>query len=81
VEATLEDPTGVLPASLDKLRGDRIRELKADGVEYDERMAELDKVEIEKPRLEFILETFDDFRKQHPWVRTEASRPSRSRAR
>jgi superfamily II RNA helicase len=75
VEATLEDPTQILMKQLDKLKGDRIAELKADGVEYEERMAELDKIDIVKPRLEFILETFEKFREKHPWVGNSSIAP------
>src|SRR5262249_31107919 len=69
VEATLEDPMAILLKQLDKKKDDKMAELKAEGVEYDARMAELDKVEIDKPNLDFILGTFDDFHRRHPWVR------------
>lgn len=75
VEATLEDPAVILMRQLDKLKDDKIAELKAAGVEYEERMAELDKVDIAKPCLELILTTFDDFRKKHPWVAGEGIAP------
>jgi superfamily II RNA helicase len=75
VEATLEDPGVVLRKQLDKRRGDRLAELKAEGMEYDERIEELDKVTIEQPRLELILDHYEEFRKRHPWVRAETVRP------
>jgi superfamily II RNA helicase len=75
VEATLEDPTGILLKQLDKKKGDLIAELKADGVEYEERMAALEKVDIDKPCLELILESFEEFRKKHPWVEAESVAP------
>ncbi len=75
VEATLEDPASILRKQLDKLKDDKIAELKAAGVEYEERMAELDKVDIVKPCLELILTTFDAFRKKHPWVGGEGVAP------
>jgi hypothetical protein len=56
-------------------------EMKAAGVEYDERIAELDKLEHPKPNKDFIYDTFNAFAKRHPWVGQENIRPSRSPAR
>jgi superfamily II RNA helicase len=75
VEAILESPDAVLYAQLDKARGDKIRELKAQGVEYDERMQELEKVEHPKPLAQLIYGTFDEFVAVHPWVAKENVRP------
>ncbi len=75
VEATLEDPMSILLKQLDKKKGDLIAELKAEGVEYEERMAELEKVEIDKPCLQLILDTFDAFREKHPWVNADGIAP------
>ncbi|MGF1465155.1 MAG: DEAD/DEAH box helicase [Sandaracinaceae bacterium] len=75
VEATLEDPNVVLARQLDKRKGDRLAELKAEGVEYEERMAELDTIDIDKPRHELLLQTFEEFRAKHPWVGSELLRP------
>jgi superfamily II RNA helicase len=75
VEAIVEDPDVVLRAQVDKLKGQKVAELKAAGVEYEERMIELDKVEHPKPNLEFLLESFAAFEKDHPWVSREVLRP------
>jgi superfamily II RNA helicase len=75
VEATLEDPNAVLMAQLDKKKGDLIAALKADGVEYDDRMKKLDEVDIDKPNLELLLRTFEDFKAKHPWIGSETIRP------
>ncbi|MEM7582198.1 MAG: DUF3516 domain-containing protein [Acidobacteriota bacterium] len=75
VEAILEDPRPVLYRQIDKLKGDLIARLKAEGVPYEERMEKLDEVTHPKPSLEFIDATFDVFRKQHPWVRGEDIHP------
>ena len=45
VESILENPDVVLYAQLDQLKGEKIAEMKAAGIEYDERMAELEKLE------------------------------------
>ncbi|MET0794519.1 MAG: DUF3516 domain-containing protein [Polyangiaceae bacterium] len=75
VEAIVEDPEVVLRAQVDKLKGQKVAELKAAGVEYEERMIELDKVEHPKPNLEFLVESFAAFEKEHPWVSREVLRP------
>lgn len=68
VEATLEDPDIVLYKQVDALKTKRMAELKAEGVEFEQRIAELDKIEYPKPEANFIYETFNLFAKQHPWV-------------
>ncbi|MGC4093926.1 MAG: DUF3516 domain-containing protein [Polyangiaceae bacterium] len=75
VEAIIEDPEVVLARQVDKLKGEKVAELKAAGVEYDDRMAELEKVEHPKPNLEFLQESFGLFAKDHPWVSRESLRP------
>jgi len=75
VEAILENPTAVLRQQLNKKKGEVIAELKANGVEYDDRMEALERVEIDKPNAELIYETFNEFAKHHPWVAQENIRP------
>jgi superfamily II RNA helicase len=75
VEAILESPDVVLWAQLDELKGQKIQEWKAQGMEYDQRMQELEKLEWPKPNREFIYGTFDSFAAKHPWVGQENIRP------
>ena len=75
VEAIVEDPDVILRAQVDKLKGQKVAELKAAGVEYEERMLELDKVEHPKPNLEFLNESFAAFAQEHPWVSREVLKP------
>jgi superfamily II RNA helicase len=75
VESILEDPEPILRRQLDKLKGDKIAELKAAGVEYDERMAEIEKLEYPKPNRDLVYDTFNAFAREHPWVKTENIRP------
>jgi hypothetical protein len=49
--------------------------MKAQGMEYDERMAELEKVEYPKPNRDFVYATFNEFAEKHPWVGAENIRP------
>lgn len=75
VEAILENPELILRRQLDKVKGRAIAQMKADGMEYEERMAELEKLEYPKPQKEFIYMTFNAFALRHPWVGEEAIRP------
>ncbi|MCU0700062.1 MAG: DUF3516 domain-containing protein, partial [Myxococcaceae bacterium] len=75
VESILENPDVVLYAQLDALKGEKVAELKAQGVEYDQRMEELDKLTWPKPNAEFIYGTFDAFAAKHPWVQHDNVRP------
>ncbi len=75
VESILEDPDIILRKQLDKLKGDKVAEMKAAGIEYDDRMEALEKLEYPKPEREFIYETFNLFASQHPWVGNENVKP------
>ena len=75
VESILEHPNVVLQAQEHKAKSEKIAELKAAGVEYEERMAELEKVGYPKPLADFIYGTFNEFASVHPWVAQENIRP------
>jgi hypothetical protein len=75
VESILEDPDPVLWKQLDRARGLAVAEMKAKGMEYDDRMLELEKVEYPKPNRDFVYATFNEFAAKHPWVGTENIRP------
>ena len=75
VESILENPDVVLYAQLNQLKGEKIAELKAQGMEYDDRMEELEKLEWPKPNRDFIYTTFNVFAAKHPWVGQENIRP------
>ena len=75
VESILEDPDVVLWKQLDRARGEAVARMKAEGKEYDERMAELEHVEYPKPNAEFVYATFNAFAALHPWVGKENIRP------
>jgi hypothetical protein len=44
IEATLEDPRQILAAQRDKARGEAVAQMKAAGIEYDERIELLEDV-------------------------------------
>ncbi|WP_407650254.1 DEAD/DEAH box helicase [Actinomarinicola tropica] len=75
VESVLENPGVVLAAQLDKLRGETIERLKREGVEYEQRMEELEKLEHPKPLRDLTYGLFNEYAAQHPWVADHNIRP------
>ena len=75
VESILEDPDFILRSQLHKLKGRAVAEMKLAGIEYEQRMAELEKLEYPKPLRDFIYTTFNEFADKHPWVGQENIRP------
>jgi superfamily II RNA helicase len=69
VEAILGDPWPVLKAQADKARGEAVAAMKAEGIEYDERMELLEEVTYPMPLAEPLRDLFRDYRETHPWVR------------
>jgi superfamily II RNA helicase len=75
LESILESPDLILRKQLDRVKTLRMGEMKAAGMEYEERMEELEKCEHPKPLRDFIYQTFNEFSDKHPWVGTENIRP------
>ncbi|MEK7781732.1 MAG: DUF3516 domain-containing protein, partial [Verrucomicrobiota bacterium] len=71
VESILEDPAAILRKQLDKVKDQKMAEMKMEGIEYDQRMEELEKCEHPKPNREFVYSTFNAFAARHPWVGEE----------
>ena len=69
VEATLEDPKQVLRAQTKIARNRAIQEMKADGVEYEERMERLEDVTYDKPLEELLDAAFNRYCEEVPWAR------------
>ena len=67
-ESIVENPEAILRIQQNKARTARLDELKAQGLEYNQRMEEIEKVEYPKPLREFIYGTYNEFAEQHPWV-------------
>ncbi len=57
------------------LKTEKMAEMKAAGVEYEQRIAELETLEWPKPNRDLIYETFNAFADRHPWVGQENMRP------
>ncbi|EEF59380.1 DEAD/DEAH box helicase [Pedosphaera parvula] len=75
VESILENPELILRKQLDKVKDQKMAEMKQQGLEYDQRMDELEKLEYPKPKREFVYSTFNAFADRHPWVGQENIRP------
>jgi superfamily II RNA helicase len=75
VESITEDPDFILRSQLHKLKGQAVAEMKMAGIEYEQRMEELEKLEYPKPLRDFIYSTFNAFSDLHPWVGQENIRP------
>jgi superfamily II RNA helicase len=69
VEAILDDPFPVLKAQANKERGEAVAEMKADGIEYEERMELLEQVTYPMPLAEPLQDALRVYRETHPWVR------------
>ena len=68
LESTLDDPRPVLMAQRKEARDAAIAEMKADGVEYEERMARLEEITWPQPLAEKIDYAFGVYRRPHPWI-------------
>jgi superfamily II RNA helicase len=68
IESTLEDPRQVLAAQKFRARGEAVAQMKADGVEYEERMELLDGVTYPRPLADTLEGAYDIYRRGHPWV-------------
>nr|WP_307785430.1 DUF3516 domain-containing protein [Microbacterium hibisci] len=69
IEATLDDPRPILSQQEFKARGEAVAAMKADGIEYDERMALLEEVTYPKPLEELLSQAYEVFASSQPWVR------------
>ncbi|MDX2649454.1 DUF3516 domain-containing protein [Streptomyces sp. PA03-1a] len=68
IESTLDDPRQILAAQENKARGEAVAAMKADGVEYEERMERLQDISYPKPLEEVLSHAYGVYRKSHPWV-------------
>jgi superfamily II RNA helicase len=69
VEAILDDPFPVLMAQANEARREAVAEMKAEGIDYEERMQLLEEVTYPKPLAEPLQDALRVYREKHPWVR------------
>ena len=81
VESILENPELILRRQLDKLKDRAVAEMKAEGVEYEQRMEELEKLEYPKPLRDFIYDDLQRLRRPAPLGRRGEHPPEVDRAR
>ncbi|TAL25894.1 MAG: DUF3516 domain-containing protein, partial [Frankiales bacterium] len=75
IESTLEAPRQVLAAQRSKAKGEAVAEMKAQGIEYDERMELLEEISYPMPLREQLEAAFEIYRDGHPWVADEELTP------
>ncbi|BDR53140.1 DEAD/DEAH box helicase [Bombiscardovia nodaiensis] len=75
VEATLEDPRQVLKAQQRQARDAAMQEMKAQGMDYEERVDKLQEVTYPKPLEELLGQAFDQYRRDVPWANDYELKP------
>ncbi|MFC4785204.1 DEAD/DEAH box helicase [Nocardioides sp. MAHUQ-72] len=75
VEAVLEAPRQILMAQQHAARGEAVAEMKADGIEYEERMQLLESITWPQPLAEMLAATYEIYRGSHPWLPEDALSP------
>jgi superfamily II RNA helicase len=75
IESTLDDPRQVLSAQLFKARGEAVAAMKAEGIEYEERMDLLEAVTYPRPLADLLEAAYNIYRQGHPWVADHALSP------
>jgi superfamily II RNA helicase len=68
IESTLDNPRQVLMAQQSKARGEAVAAMKAEGIEYEERVALIEGVTYPKPLVELLDAAYEMYRRGHPWV-------------
>jgi len=68
VEAVLEDPRPLLYAQENQAKAAAVASMKAQGMEYDERMAALEEISWPKPLEELLSPAFSVYARSNPWV-------------
>ncbi|MCU1481584.1 MAG: hypothetical protein JWQ19_2370 [Subtercola sp.] len=68
LEATLDDPRPVLSAQQFQAKGEAVAAMKAEGIEYDQRMELLEQITHPKPLEGLLGEAFEVYKRSQPWV-------------
>ncbi len=75
MEATLEDPYQILRAQEKAARNEAMARMKADGVEYEERLERLQDVSYPKPLEELVFAAFATYCEKVPWANDYEPKP------
>ena len=68
VEATLDDPRPLLYAQQRAARGEAVAAMKAEGMDYEERMAALEEVTWPQPLADLLVPALGMYKQSNPWV-------------
>jgi superfamily II RNA helicase len=68
IESTLDSPRQILSAQQHKARGEAVNQMKADGIEYDQRMELLENIKHPEPLADVLNAAYEMYRQGHPWV-------------
>ena len=68
VEATLDDPRPLLYAQQRAARGEAIAAMKAEGMDYEERMAALEEITWPQPLSELLTPALEMYKQANPWI-------------
>ena len=68
IEATLDPPRQVLSAQVKHAKGEAVAAMKAEGMDYNDRMAALEEVTYPQPLAELLEQQFEVYRKDAPWL-------------
>ena len=75
IESVQENPGVVIAAQVNHVKSEMMSEMKATGVEYEERMERLAEADAPKPNKDWLYESFNVFRTRHPWVGGDTVKP------
>ncbi|HET9897047.1 MAG TPA: DUF3516 domain-containing protein [Streptosporangiaceae bacterium] len=68
IESTLDNPRAALSAQLFKARGEAVAAMKAEGIDYDERLELLEEVSYAQPLAGLLDAAYSMYARGHPWV-------------
>jgi superfamily II RNA helicase len=68
LEATLDNPRPVLSQQQFQARGEAVASMKAEGIEYDQRMELLEQITHPQPLKELLDASFEQYSATQPWV-------------
>lgn len=68
-ESALDNPPQIMKALLKKAKNEAMSRMKAEGIEYEERLERLEDVSYEKPLESLIKTAYENYSAQVPWAR------------
>ena len=68
IESTLDDPRPVLLAQQSQARGEAVAAMKAEGIEYEQRVELVEQITYPRPLAELLEHAFHTYQQGHPWL-------------